>query len=125
MKLRDEEAGPAVSLVSMDACAPGKDPPCPDRSGRDDGPRDLSPDPQGFRSSGPCSIRARRIPPWPLRYFVLLTYSWVDHLDVRPDTAFQVRDPNEFSAMNMICSRTMLERTRSSEGRLVPTPVYA
>jgi hypothetical protein len=31
----------------------GKEPPCPDRSGRDDGPRDLSPDPQGFRSSGP------------------------------------------------------------------------
>ena len=30
------------------------------------------------------------------------------------NTAFQVPDPKEFSAMNMICSRTMLERTRSS-----------
>jgi len=39
-----------------------RNPACPDRSERDDGPRDLSPDPQGFRPSGPASIRASRIP---------------------------------------------------------------
>lgn len=49
-----------AQLNGVDAIA-SQDPSCPDRSERDDGPRDLSPDPQGFRSSGPASIRARRV----------------------------------------------------------------
>ena len=50
-------------MLVLFAASREKGPPCPDRLGRDDGPRDLSPDPQGFRSSGPCSNRARRAPP--------------------------------------------------------------